>query len=62
MRAHLDDLLVAAVLNFVDRSVVLRYWPGTTDSFERTARVARILAAWVPRRLKARIFSPVAGR
>jgi uncharacterized membrane protein YkvA (DUF1232 family) len=60
---YLDDLLLAAVvvdgvLNYVDRGLVLRYWPGTLHSFEQTARVARILAIWVPRRIKARIFSP----
>ena len=60
---YLDDLLIAAVvldgvLNYVDRRVVLRYWPGTPESLEKTARIARVLSAWVPRRLKARIFSP----
>lgn len=63
----LDDLLVAAIvvdgiLNFVDRGLVLRYWPGSAESLERIARVARVLAAWVPRRLKVRIFSPAGGR
>jgi uncharacterized membrane protein YkvA (DUF1232 family) len=59
---YLDDLLVAAVvvdgvLNWVDRGLVLRYWPGTEASLETVARAARTLAVWVPRRLKARIFS-----
>ncbi len=59
---YLDDLLVAAVvvdgvLNWVDRGLVLRYWPGTEGSLETVARAARMLAVWVPRRLKARIFS-----
>ena len=59
---YLDDALLAAlvldgVLNFVDRAVVLRYWPGTPESLDRLARVARLLAIWVPRRLKARIFA-----
>ena len=36
---YLDDLLVAAlvvdgVLNWVDRGLVLRYWPGTPDSLD----------------------------
>ena len=58
---YLDDVLIAAVvldgvLSTVDRGVVLRYWPGTPESLEKTARVARFLSAWVPRRLKARIF------
>ena len=59
---HVDDVLVAAIivdgmLNFVNRGVVLKYWPGSPESLERIARSARILAAWVPRRLKLRIFS-----
>ena len=58
---YLDDLLLAAVvvdgvLSFVDRSLLLRYWPGSPASLERTAAVARRLARWVPRRIKARIF------
>lgn len=59
---YLDDILLASllvdgVLNYVDRALVLKYWPGSADSLERIARTARFLAAWVPRRLKARIFS-----
>jgi uncharacterized membrane protein YkvA (DUF1232 family) len=59
---YLDDLMLAAVLvdgllNYVDRALVLKYWPGTTESLERIARAARMLAVWVPRRLKARIFA-----
>jgi uncharacterized membrane protein YkvA (DUF1232 family) len=58
---YLDDLLLAAllidgILNWVDRGLVLKYWPGSPDSLERVARAARMLAVWVPRRLKARIF------
>ena len=59
----LDDLLIAAVvldgvLNYVDRDLVLRYWPERLGSLDAIARSARILAAWVPRRLKVRVFSP----
>jgi uncharacterized membrane protein YkvA (DUF1232 family) len=59
---YLDDVLLAAlvvdgILNWVDRGLVLRYWPGSADSLERLARAARMLSAWVPRRLKARIFA-----
>jgi uncharacterized membrane protein YkvA (DUF1232 family) len=59
---YLDDLLLAAVLvdgllNWVDRGLVLKYWPGTPDSLERLARAASMLAVWVPRRLKARVFA-----
>src|SRR2546422_9957842 len=55
----LDDVLVAAIvvdglLNWVDRGLVLKYWPGRPDSLERVARAARLPAAWVPRRLRAR--------
>lgn len=60
---YLDDLLLVAllldgVLNWVDRGLVLKYWPGTPQSLERLARAARLLAMWVPRRVKARIFMP----
>ncbi len=59
---YLDDALVAAivldgVLNFVDRRFILRYWPGSLESLDQLARVARLLTRWVPRRLKQRIFS-----
>lgn len=59
---YLDDALLAAVLvdgllNYVDRALVLKYWPGSPESLERLARAARLLAVWVPRRLKARIFA-----
>lgn len=60
---YLDDLLLTAivvdgVLTYVDRASVLRYWPGRPESLHQLARVAHTLAAWVPRRVKARIFSP----
>lgn len=59
---YLDDLLLAAlvldgILNWVDRPIVLKYWPGTPESLERVAGAARVLAFWVPRRLKARLFT-----
>jgi uncharacterized membrane protein YkvA (DUF1232 family) len=59
---YFDDLLVAAIvvdgmLSYVNRGLVLKYWPGSPESLERIARSARVLAAWVPRRLKVRIFS-----
>ncbi|PWU23380.1 MAG: hypothetical protein C5B48_08665 [Candidatus Rokuibacteriota bacterium] len=58
---YLDDLIVAAIVldgivNYVDRSVLLRYWPGSPASLDATAAVARRLAAWVPSRVKRRIF------
>jgi hypothetical protein len=58
---YLDDVILAAVvvdgvLNFIDRPLLLRYWPGTPASLERVATVAGRLARWVPNRIKARIF------
>jgi uncharacterized membrane protein YkvA (DUF1232 family) len=58
---YFDDLFVAAIvvdgmLSYVNRAVVLKYWPGSPESLERVARAARVLAAWVPRKLKLRIF------
>jgi uncharacterized membrane protein YkvA (DUF1232 family) len=60
---YVDVLLVAAivldgVLNFVDRDLLLRYWPGSERSLDALARTASTLSAWVPRRVKKRIFSP----
>jgi uncharacterized membrane protein YkvA (DUF1232 family) len=59
---YLDDVLLAAVvvdgiLNYVDRGLVLKYWPGSADSLDRVARSARLFAMWVPRRLKQRVFA-----
>ena len=58
-----DDVMVGAlvldgVLGFVDRRLVLRYWPGSVRSLDALARVARTLTAWVPPRVKSRLFSP----
>ena len=60
---YADDVLLAAILvdgilNYVDRRLVVKYWPGSPESLDRVARAARILAAWVPTRLKARVFGP----
>jgi uncharacterized membrane protein YkvA (DUF1232 family) len=57
-----DDVLLAAVvldgvLGFVDRSVLLRYWPGSPGSLESTAAIAHKIARLVPSRIKNRIFS-----
>lgn len=59
---YVDDVLLAAVvldgiLNWVDRGLVLKYWPGTPGSLDTLARTARVLSIWVPRRLKARVFA-----
>jgi uncharacterized membrane protein YkvA (DUF1232 family) len=58
----LDDLLVAAIVvdglfNYVDRRLVVKYWPGSERTLDSVARVARVLAIWVPRRLKRRVFA-----
>jgi uncharacterized membrane protein YkvA (DUF1232 family) len=58
---YLDDLLVAAIvvdglLSYLDRSLLLRYWPGNAASLDTAAAVARRLAGWLPSRVKARIF------
>ena len=60
---YIDDVLLAAVLldgilNWVDRGLVLKYWPGNPESLDTLARTARVLSMWVPRRLKARVFAP----
>ena len=59
---YLDDALLAAVLvdgivNYVDRGLVLKYWPGSSESLDRVARVSRLLAVWVPGRIKRRVFA-----
>ncbi|MBI1960498.1 MAG: DUF1232 domain-containing protein [Candidatus Rokubacteria bacterium] len=59
---YLDDALLVAVvvdglLNYLDHSLLLKYWPGGVGSLDATAAVARRLARWVPARLKARIFA-----
>src|SRR5215472_10211391 len=59
---YLDDLVLAAivvdgVLSYVDRSLLLKYWPGSATSLDAAAAKARRLAGCVPSRIKARIFS-----
>lgn len=58
---YLDDAILVAIvldglLNYVDRRIVLEHWPGDAASLEQTARLAARIAAWVPRRWKARVF------
>jgi len=58
---YLDDVLVAAVvvdglLSSVEREIVLSHWPGDPASLERVARAAAAVSAFVPRRLKRRLF------
>ncbi len=59
---YLDDLVLGAIvldgiLNYVDRGLVLRYWPGSVSSLDQVARVAHAVARWVPTRIKTRIFT-----
>jgi hypothetical protein len=49
-------IVIDGLLNYLDRGLLLRYWPGSAASLDSAAAVARRLARWVPARLKARIF------
>ena len=53
----LAAVLLDGILNWVDRSLVLKYWPGNPASLDTLARTARVLSMWVPRRIKARVFA-----
>ena len=58
---YLDDVILVAVvldglLNHMDRTLLLSHWPGEPATLERAATVARRVAAWVPRRIKSRVF------
>lgn len=58
---YLDDVLLVAVvldglLTYIDRALLLKYWPGDPASFDAFAAVARRVARWVPSRLKSRLF------
>ena len=60
---YLDDALLVAVvldglLNVLDRSMVLKYWPGDPASLDATAAVARRLSRWIPARVKRKIWIP----
>lgn len=60
---YLDDALLVAVvvdglLNVLDRSLILKYWPGDRPSLDATAAVAKRLARWVPWRVKRKIWMP----
>ena len=57
----IDDLLLVALvvdglLSDVDRAILLKYWPGSPESLDAVAAVARRVARFVPRRVKSRIF------
>ena len=58
---YLDDVVLVAIivdglLNHLDRELLLKHWPGDPQTLEKSATVARRLSAWVPARLKARVF------
>jgi uncharacterized membrane protein YkvA (DUF1232 family) len=59
---YLDDVLLVAVvldglLNYLDRALLLRYWPGDAATLDSIGAVARRVARWVPSRIKARLFT-----
>jgi uncharacterized membrane protein YkvA (DUF1232 family) len=61
---YLDDVVLVAIildglLNYVDRAILLEHWPGDAAGLDRAAAMAARVAAWVPRRWKARVFGPV---
>jgi hypothetical protein len=49
-------VVVDGVINFIERPLLLRYWPGSPASLDRIGAVASRLARWVPSRVKSRIF------
>ena len=58
---YLDDVLLVAVivdglLTYIDRALLLKYWPGDEASLDAVAGVAHRVARWVPSRIKSRIF------
>ncbi len=58
---YLDDLVLVAIivdglLNHLDRDLVLKHWRGDPQTLEKSAAAARRLSAWVPARIKARVF------
>jgi len=58
---YLDDVLLVAVvvdglLNYLDRALLLKYWPGDAATLDSIAAVARRVARWVPLRIKSRLF------
>jgi uncharacterized membrane protein YkvA (DUF1232 family) len=57
-----DALLVALVLDrlvtVLGRPLLLKHWPFDVASLDATLATARRVAAWIPRRLKARVVAP----
>ncbi|MFQ5662496.1 MAG: YkvA family protein [Terriglobia bacterium] len=59
---QLDDatavlLFIDGVLNEVDDDVLLDHWTGEVETLRRLQHLARLLSAWVPRRLKQFLFA-----
>ena len=57
----IDDLLLVALvvdglLTHIDRRILLKYWPGSSQSLDAVAAAARRVARFVPKRVKSRIF------
>ena len=58
---YLDDMILVAIvvdglLNHLDPELLRKHWPGDPQALEKSAAVARRLSAWVPARLKAKVF------
>ena len=58
---YLDDLVVVAVILdglfwSVDRKILFAHWPGEPQTLERIAKTAATIAAFIPRRLRTKIF------
>jgi len=58
---YLDDLILVALvvdglLNHLDRELLLKHWPGDPQVLDKAGGVARRIAAWVPARIKAKVF------
>lgn len=63
---YLDDVVLVAivldgVLNHVDQAIVREHWWGDPAGLRRAAAIAARVAAWVPRRWKARVFGAAAA-
>ena len=63
---YLDDLVIVAVVldglfGSIERKILFTHWPGDPATLERTAKTAATIAAFVPPRLKAKLFRKGAG-
>lgn len=58
---YLDDVILVAIvvdglLNHLDPELLRKHWPGDPAMLDKSAAVARRFAAWVPSRIKAKVF------